>query len=384
MVTNHTPNYGLPVTLPEDKVNWFDYNPAMTKIDETMKANETASKVAQETADSNTASIGNITQSLNNTIDRVTTQENAMTSLEQQVTLNTTHNNEQDTQLGLIKTQIEALEEEVGTGGTPTPGGESLTEKVEELQQNVSEISTNLATAQRDITNNADHIGNLNGLKTTEKSNLVNAVNEVFDKSQDVQMGNVNVNTMNNFANMALYQSTLIPQGINYDPLNPGDAIGEENLGRNGVQVKQWNTNVTFEPSEFGNSSAQKVVVFDFTPKAESANPPEDIQIILVECRNIRDPRSALNSGRTLYHNVQYTNNQITVTVTVTFPHFQIQGTVQGEAIPVQYTGTGNNLSLDLYVTMIYIPKTLLNNEMEAQILAAFKAEFINKQIFHN
>lgn len=179
MVSKYTTNYNLPQVQPTDKVNWFDLNPAFSTIDATMKATETAAESAQNTADTNGASISNLTESLNNTIDRVTIQENKTTGLQQQVTQNTTHNNEQDTHLQKLDTEVAAIQNEIGGAGTGEGG---ITEDIANLNQSVKTLSDAVQIAQRDIVTNADNIGNLSGLETIAKDNLVNAINEATEK----------------------------------------------------------------------------------------------------------------------------------------------------------------------------------------------------------
>lgn len=164
-----TPNYGLPQWQGDDMTDWFELNPAFEKIDESMKANADAAQVAQTTADSNTQSVGNLTQSLNNTIERTTALERENTTLQQQVTLNTTHLNEHDTAIQAAETAIEALQNQ----GGDTSGD------VAALQGDVTALQGQMTTVQGVANTNADHIGNLAGLETTAKANLVSAINEL-------------------------------------------------------------------------------------------------------------------------------------------------------------------------------------------------------------
>lgn len=167
-----TPNYGLPQWEGNDVTNWFEFNPAFSKIDEVMKANADGVETAQLQGNSNTAAIANLTESLNNTISRVTSAENINTQQVQQITLNTTHLNEHDTAIQANKVAIEALQSE----GTEQGGDISA------LQADVTTLQGQLTTAQNNIATNTDHIGDLSGLITTAKKNLVNAVNEIASK----------------------------------------------------------------------------------------------------------------------------------------------------------------------------------------------------------
>lgn len=167
-----TTNYGLPQWEGGDVTNWFELNPAFSKIDEVMKANADGVETAQSQGNSNTAAIANLTESLNNTISRVTSAENINTQQTQQITLNTTHLNEHDTAIQANNAAIESLQSE----GTEQGGD------IASLQADVSTLQGQLTTAQYNIATNADHIGDLSGLITTAKKNLVNAVNEIASK----------------------------------------------------------------------------------------------------------------------------------------------------------------------------------------------------------
>lgn len=167
-----TPNYGLPQWSGNDITDWFELNPAFSKIDEAMNANAVAADTAQKTGDSNTASIANLTESLNSTITRVTNVENVNTQQTQQITLNTTHLNEHDTSIQANATAIAALQEaEGGTSGD-----------VAALQADVTTLQGQMTTANNNIATNADAIGNLTELETMVKTDLVSAVNEVSRK----------------------------------------------------------------------------------------------------------------------------------------------------------------------------------------------------------
>lgn len=168
-----TENYGLPQWSGNDLTDWFELNSAFSKIDEVMKSNADAVETAKQTADSNTGSIANLTQSLNNTIQNLAEQTNVNVQQNQQITLNTTHLNEHDTSIQNLKQQVNALtDESTGTVGD-----------VSALQADVTELQGKITTAQQDIATNTDHIGNLTGLETTAKGNLVAAINEIIGGS---------------------------------------------------------------------------------------------------------------------------------------------------------------------------------------------------------
>ena len=164
-----TENYGLPQWEGSDITDWFELNPAFAKIDEAMHANEVSAQIAQNTADSNTTSVGNLTESLNNTISRVTAAENVNTQQTQQITLNTTHLNEHDTAIQANTTAIQALQNEGGE-----QGGD-----IASLQADVTTLQGKVTTAERNIITNADHIGNISELETSANTNLVVAINEI-------------------------------------------------------------------------------------------------------------------------------------------------------------------------------------------------------------
>lgn len=188
-----TPNYGLPQWAGNDLTDWFELNSAFSKIDEVMKANDTAADTAQQTGDTNTAAIANLTETANGLLTRVTNVENVNTQQTQQITLNTTHLNEHDTSIQANTQAIAALQEsEGGTSGD-----------VAALQADVTQLQGQMTTANNNIATNADAIGNLSELTTTEKTNLVGAINEVAGSSggggNGIQCIGVAHNEMNKF-----------------------------------------------------------------------------------------------------------------------------------------------------------------------------------------
>lgn len=167
--SKETTNYGLPQWEGSDLTDWFELNPAFETIDTQMKANADAAATAQATANGNTTSIANLTESLNNQINKTTQMQNDLTAAEGQIALHTTHLNEHDTAIQNINTEIEALQTSTGD----TAGDVSA------LQADVTTLQGQMTTAQQNIATNADHIGNLSGLSTSAKTNLVLAINEV-------------------------------------------------------------------------------------------------------------------------------------------------------------------------------------------------------------
>lgn len=189
-----TKNFGLPQYQGNDLTDWYQLNAPFETIDTQMQANKDAAETAQQTADSNTNSIANLTESLNRTIQRVTTSEGDITDLEQRVTLNTTHNNEQDTQLQSQQAQITALQQEIGDSSA---GEGTISGNVAQLQEDVETLQGQMTTAQGNIATNTDHIGNLSGLQTTAKGNLVAAINEV-QNAQDGGLADDVLSYLNN------------------------------------------------------------------------------------------------------------------------------------------------------------------------------------------
>lgn len=168
-----TPNYGLPQWAGSDITDWFELNPAFEKIDEVMHANAEAVATSQNTGDSNTTAISNLTQSLNNTISRVTDAENVNTQQGQQITLNVTHLNEHDTAIQTLQTTQAAMNETL-----EDVSGEAATSTAD-----ITDIKQRLQVAEENISQNADNIGDMSSLHTTTKTSLVSAVNEVLDKT---------------------------------------------------------------------------------------------------------------------------------------------------------------------------------------------------------
>lgn len=215
-----TPNYGLPQWSGNDITDWFELNPAFSKIDEAMNANAVAADTAQKTGDSNTASIANLTESLNSTITRVTNVENVNTQQTQQITLNTTHLNEHDTSIQANATAIAALQEaESGTSGD-----------VAALQADVKTLQGQMTTANNNIATNADAIGNLTELETTVKTDLVSAVNEIIGGS-----GSGEGATLADIGNLADLETT--------DKSNLVAAINEVFSGNEGFDVYATGSN---------------------------------------------------------------------------------------------------------------------------------------------
>lgn len=171
--SKETPNYGLPQWEGNDLTDWFELNPAFEIIDTQMKNNANSAQTAQETANGNATSIGNLTQVVNNHTNQIGAFDTRLTADEATIALHTTHLNEHDTSIATINQEIAALQ--TSTGDT---SGE-----VAALQADVSTLQQQMTVAQQDISDNTDHIGNLSMLETTAKGNLVAAINEIVGGS---------------------------------------------------------------------------------------------------------------------------------------------------------------------------------------------------------
>lgn len=167
--STETPNYGLPQWEGTDLTDWMELNPAFETIDTQMKANADAAETAQNTANGNTASIGNLTESLNNQITKLNGIQTDLTAVEGTVALHTTHLNEHDTAIQQINTEIDALQQSTG----------DISGDLSSAEADIATLKNQMTLAQQNITTNADHIGDMTQLETTAKGNLVSAINEV-------------------------------------------------------------------------------------------------------------------------------------------------------------------------------------------------------------
>ena len=135
--TNSTANYSLPIFVSSDVPSWLtDWNGAMGDID-------TAIAAAKAVADSALLASGN------NTSD-ITTIQGQITSLQTTVGTHTT-------QIGTISGNINTINSLIGNG-TPTTTDQTIIGAINELHANQ---------------------GDLADLTTTDKTSLVNAINEV-------------------------------------------------------------------------------------------------------------------------------------------------------------------------------------------------------------
>lgn len=169
-----TPNYDLPQWAGSDLTDWMELNPAFETIDTALTANKNTAHTAQQSADTNTQSIANLTQNMNNTITRVTTLENKSNSQGQQITLNTTHLNEHDVAITNLNQSVNAL------SNTPT--------QIAGLQTNVTALQQQMTAANANIATNADTIGNITPLKSYFPSDRNNNISVIIEQ----QLKNLN------------------------------------------------------------------------------------------------------------------------------------------------------------------------------------------------
>ena len=144
--TNQTPNYHLPQFIGTDKPAWLvDFNQSMSEIDTQMKANETASATAEANAQS--------------ALSGVTALNSQVGGLQTDVTA--------------IQTQMPLDEAQIATNA-----------------QNISTQASAIVNANNRIDTLNGKVGNLANLDTTDKTSIVNAVNEI---KGEVNKGSVSV-----------------------------------------------------------------------------------------------------------------------------------------------------------------------------------------------
>lgn len=144
--TNQTPNYHLPQFIGTDKPAWLvDFNQSMSDIDTQMKANATASATAEANAQSALSGVS----ALNSQVGGLQTDVTA------------------------IQTQMPLDEAQIATNA-----------------QNISTQASAIVNANNRIDTLNGKVGDLADLDTTDKSSIVNAVNEV---KGDINKGSVSV-----------------------------------------------------------------------------------------------------------------------------------------------------------------------------------------------
>lgn len=140
--TNQTPNYHLPQFIGTDKPAWLvDFNQSMSDIDTQMKANETASATAEANAQS--------------ALSGVTALNSQVGGLQTDVTA--------------IQTQMPLDEAKIATNA----------QNISTQASAIVNANNRIDTANTDITALNTKVGDLSALDTTDKTSIVNAVNEV-------------------------------------------------------------------------------------------------------------------------------------------------------------------------------------------------------------
>ena len=147
--TNQTPNYNLPQFIGTDKPAWLvDYNQSMSDIDTQMKANETASATAEANAQS--------------ALSGVSTLNSQVSGLQTDVTA--------------IQTQMPIDEAQIATN-----------------TQNISTQASAIVNANNRIDTLNGKVGDLADLDTTDKTSVVNAINELTADIADLNRGEISV-----------------------------------------------------------------------------------------------------------------------------------------------------------------------------------------------
>lgn len=150
--TNQTPNYHLPQFIGTDKPAWLvDFNQAMSDIDTQMKANETASGTAEADAQS---ALSGVT-ALNSQVGGIQTSVTAL-----------------ETQAPLDEAQIETNRQNIATNA----------QNIVDLDNRMGHTSiTGIGdgSATGAIKAVDDKVGDLSDLDTTDKSSVVDAINEI-------------------------------------------------------------------------------------------------------------------------------------------------------------------------------------------------------------
>ena len=143
--TNQTPNYNLPQFIGTDKPAWLvAFNQAMSDIDTQMKANATAGATAEADAQSALSGVS----ALNSQVGGLQTDVTAI-----------------QTQLPLDEAQIATNAQNISTQASA-----------------IVNANNRIDTANGNITALDTKVGDLADLDTTDKTSIVNAVNEVNAK----------------------------------------------------------------------------------------------------------------------------------------------------------------------------------------------------------
>lgn len=158
--TNQTANYHLPQFIGTDKPAWLvDFNQAMSDIDTQMKANETASGTAEADAQS---ALSGVT-ALNSQVGGIQTSVTAL-----------------ETQAPLDEAQIETNRQNIATNA------QNIVDLDNRMgHTSISGIGDGSATGAIKAVD--DKVGDLADLDTTDKSSIVDAINEVVAGGAGVQ-----------------------------------------------------------------------------------------------------------------------------------------------------------------------------------------------------
>lgn len=156
--TNQTPNYHLPQFIGTDKPAWLvDFNQAMSDIDTQMKSNETAAGTAEADAQS---ALSGVT-ALNSQVGGIQTSVTAL-----------------ETQAPLDEAQIETNRQNIATNA------QNIVDLDNRMgHTSISGIGDGSATGA--IKAIDDKVGDLADLDTTDKSSIVNAINEALTSGGD-------------------------------------------------------------------------------------------------------------------------------------------------------------------------------------------------------
>lgn len=147
--TNQTPNYHLPQFIGTDKPAWLvDFNQAMSDIDTQMKANETASATAEANA-----------QSALSGLSATNTQVSGL-----------------QTDVTAIQTQMPLDEAQIATN----------TQNISTQASAIVNANNRIDTANSAISALNTKVGDLVDLDTTDKTSIVNAVNELKGNITDL------------------------------------------------------------------------------------------------------------------------------------------------------------------------------------------------------
>lgn len=202
--TNETSHYGIPLPLGSDLTTPMDYNEAMRKIDTNLFQAVTDSTQASQKASDVEENLAQTDERALLLTGRVTTLEGTVVTQGGAIQQNSTRIEEvEDDALDMVCAVDEgtaqvatvAVEEgkyfrynnvlymattNIAIGDTIVPNTNCRATNVATELENITPSGEVIdVTARQGVATNASHIGDLTGLETTNKSNLVSAVNEV-------------------------------------------------------------------------------------------------------------------------------------------------------------------------------------------------------------